>query len=71
MKIKRNDTVKIISGADRGKTGTVLKVFPKTNKILVEGVNMKKKHLKARQSNKKGQTIDRALPFDASNAVVK
>ena len=71
MKIKRNDTVTIIAGADRGKSGKVLKAMPQTNKILVEGINMKKKHMKPRQSGKKGQTIELAMPINASNAVVK
>lgn len=71
MKIKRNDTVTIIAGADRGKSGKVLKAMPKLNKVLVEGINMKKKHVKARQSNKKGQTIELAMPINASNVVVK
>ncbi len=71
MKIKKNDTVTIIAGAYRGKNGKVLKAFPKTNQILVEGVNVKKRHLRPRQSGKKGQIVDRPMPIHVSNAIVK
>jgi large subunit ribosomal protein L24 len=71
MKIKKNDTVKIMVGDDKGKTGKVLKVFPKTNKVLVEGLNMVKKHVKPTRGGKKGQTIEIALPMSASNVAVK
>ncbi|MFA5178342.1 MAG: 50S ribosomal protein L24 [Candidatus Paceibacterota bacterium] len=57
MKIKKNDQVLIISGDDKGKKGKVLKVSSKTNRILVEGVNMVKKHIKPRKSGQKGQTV--------------
>lgn len=55
MKIKRNDTVKIIAGKDKGKTGKVLRVFPEDQKILVEGVNLVAKHIRARSAGQKGQ----------------
>ena len=67
MKIKKGDTVKVISGKDKGKTGKVLKAFPKLGKVLVEGINMHKKHVRARQEGKKGQTIDKAFPLSVSN----
>jgi large subunit ribosomal protein L24 len=67
MHIRKNDTVKIMTGADSGKTGKVLKAFPKLGKILVEGMNVHKKHVKARQEGKKGQVIDKAFPMSASN----
>ncbi len=68
MKIKTNDTVKIITGKDKGASGKVLKAYPRENKIVVEGVNMKKKHERAKQQGKKGQVVDIAYPIDASNA---
>ena len=67
MHIKKNDTVKIRVGADSGKTGKVLHAYPKTGKILVEGMNVHKKHLRARQEGKKGQVVDRSFPMSASN----
>ncbi len=57
MKIRKNDTVKIIAGKDRGKTGKVLKVFPEKASIVVEGVNVLVKHVKARKNGEKGQKI--------------
>ncbi|TAJ14294.1 50S ribosomal protein L24 [Patescibacteria group bacterium] len=69
MKIKKGDKIIIITGTDKGKTGTVTTAFPKENKIIVEGLNMKKKHQKPR-GNKKGQIVDRAMPFHVSNAML-
>ncbi len=67
MKIKKSDKVLIISGKDRGKTGTVEKVVPKNNKIVVSGINMIKKHLKPTQKQPKGGIVDQAGPIDVSN----
>lgn len=58
MKIKKNDTVLIISGKDRGKKGKVLKSFPKLGRVLVEGINLHKKHQKPRKSGEKGQIVE-------------
>ena len=52
MRIKKGDTVKVLSGNDKGKTGEVLEIIPKTNKIVVKGVNVRKKHVKARKQEK-------------------
>lgn len=54
MKIKLNDTVKVVLGKDKGRTAKVTKVFPKENKILVEGVNLYKRHIKGNQGVKSG-----------------
>ena len=67
MKIKRGDNVIIISGKDRGKTGKVLTVVSSKSVVVVEGVNMKKKHQKPRRSGQKGQIIDIAAPLNVSN----
>jgi len=67
MKIRKGDTVLIISGKDRGKTGKILKVLPRENKIVVEGVNLRKKHKKPRRGGEKGQTIVLPAPISASN----
>jgi len=70
MKIKKGDTVKVISGANLGKEGTVLKAYPKTNKVIVEGVNKIKKHAKPTQSNPDGGILEYEAPFDASNVMI-
>ncbi|HNU95964.1 MAG TPA: 50S ribosomal protein L24 [Candidatus Magasanikbacteria bacterium] len=70
MNIKTNDKVKIIAGKDRGKEGKVIQVFKKENKIVVEGVNLLKKHMRSRKQGEKGQVIELPAPFDASNAKV-
>ena len=57
MRIKKGDTVKILSGNDKGKTGEVLSVIPKTNKIVVKGVNIRKKHIKPRKQGEEGGII--------------
>jgi large subunit ribosomal protein L24 len=67
MKIKKGDTVLVICGKYRGKVGKVLKAFPKEKKILVEGVNIAKKHRKPRKAGEKGQIIEFSLPIDVSN----
>jgi len=70
MKIKKGDTVKVISGASLGKEGKVLKVYPKTNKVIVEGVNIIKKHAKPTQSNPDGGILEYEAPFNASNVMI-
>lgn len=70
MHIKKNDTVKIISGKDRGKIGKVIRVIPKDNKIVVEGTHVYAKHVRPKRANEQGQTVKVARPFDASNAMV-
>jgi large subunit ribosomal protein L24 len=70
MKIKKGDTVKIISGKDRGKTGKVTHVFPKKNLIVVEGINIRKKHTRPKKQGKKGQIIQMSMPIDMSNAMI-
>ena len=68
MQIKKNDTVVVIAGKDKGKTGTVLRVLPKKNKVVVEGVNVQTKHARAtRTSNAEIKHIEG--PIDASNVM--
>jgi large subunit ribosomal protein L24 len=66
MKIKKGDTVLVISGKWKGKTGKVLKAFPKEMKVLVEGVNIVKKHQKPRRSGEKGEIIEIPKPIPVS-----
>ena len=70
MKIKKGDDVIVISGKDKGQTGEVVRVLPKDNKVLVNGVNTAKKHQKPRQQNQQGGIIDRDMPIDASNVML-
>ena len=67
MKIRTGDTVLVISGDDKGKTGKVLKALPKENKVIVEGVNVNKKHVKPSQAKPKGSIKEINLPIDVSN----
>lgn len=68
MKIKKNDTVLIISGKYRGKRGKVLRIFPKEMKILVEGINLVKKHRKPKKEGEKGEIVTLPTPINLSNA---
>jgi large subunit ribosomal protein L24 len=70
MKIKKGDTVKILIGKDKGKTGVVTKVFPRLNKILVEGINVYKKHIKPKRAGQKGEIVNVSRPFYASKAMI-
>jgi len=67
MRIKKGDTVLIISGKDRGKKSKVLKTLPKDFKIVVEGANITKKHRRPRKSGEKGQKVEIQAPMDVSN----
>jgi large subunit ribosomal protein L24 len=67
MHIKKGDVVVVLSGADKGKKGKVVRAMPKTGMVVVDGVNMKKKHQKSRREGKKGQIIEIAMPINASN----
>jgi len=67
MKIKKGDTVLIISGKDKGKKGKIFKAFPKKRKVLIEGVNLMKKHQKPKKTGEKGQIIEKPAPISVSN----
>ncbi len=67
LHIKSGDMVKVLAGKDKGKTGKVLQVFPKLNRVVVEGVNAAKRHMKGRGKEAKGSTIDFSMPIHASN----
>jgi large subunit ribosomal protein L24 len=70
LKIKKGDRVRVLTGKDRGKEGNVTRVVPKARKIIVDGVNVAKKHQKATRSTMQGGIIDRDMPLDASNVAV-
>ena len=67
IKIKTGDVVKVIAGASKGKTGKVLQSFPKLGRVVVEGVNASKRHVRTRSQGQKGQIIEFFMPIDVSN----
>ncbi len=71
MNIKKNDTVVVISGKDKGSEGKVIACYPKLNRVTVQNVNQVKRHRKANQSNPKGQIVTMEMPMEASNLMVK
>ncbi len=70
VKIKKGDMVFLAKGKDRGKKGKVIRVFPDTRKILVEGVNQKIRHTRPRRSGEKGQRVTITHPVKAANVVL-
>ena len=70
MKLRKGDKVKIIAGKDKGKEGTISRVIPEKNRIVVDGINIVKKHQKATQQARQGGIIDREMPLDASNVAI-
>jgi len=70
MKIQKGDTVIVISGKDRGKEGVVSRVMPSSNRVIVDGVNIAKKHQKPRKANEQGGIIDRDMPIHVSNVML-
>ena len=69
MHVKTGDKVMVISGKDKGKTGVILASFPKKNRVLVEGVNIVKKHSKPSQLNPQGGIINQEAPIHVSNVM--
>ena len=69
-KIKKGDTVKVLSGNDKGKTGEVLEVIPKTQKIIVKGINIRKKHIKPRKQGEEGGIIPSEFSIHSSKVAV-
>lgn len=67
MKIRKNDMVIVISGADKGKTGKVLQVIPERNRVIVEGINFVKRHTKARGQGEQGGILEKEGTLHVSN----
>ena len=67
MHVKKGDNVVVLTGKDKGKSGKILRALPKENRVLVEGVNLKKVHQKKKTASGKGEVIDKAFPIHASN----
>ena len=70
MKLKVGDKVRVMVGKDKGKEGKITHTFKNENKVVVEGVNMVKKHLKPNNSNQTGGIVDREAKIDASNVMI-
>ncbi len=70
MKVKKDDNVIVIAGNFKGKTGKILKVYPKKNRVIIEGVNLRKRHTKPNQQYPNGGIIEKEMPIDASNVML-
>ena len=70
MRIRKGDRVRVIAGKDLGKEGDVMAVLPKHNKVIVDGINVAKKHQKPTRATMQGGIIDRDMPLDASNVAL-
>jgi large subunit ribosomal protein L24 len=70
MKVKKGDNILIISGKDKGRTGKIMKAFPKEWKILVEGINLKKKHVRPKKEGEKGQVVEIPAALNISNVKI-
>jgi large subunit ribosomal protein L24 len=70
MNIKKGDTVLIITGKDRGKQGTVSRAMPQDNKVIIEGLNIVKKHVRPQGQTRQGGVIDKAMPIHVSNTML-
>ncbi|MEO0535051.1 MAG: 50S ribosomal protein L24 [Cyanobacteria bacterium P01_A01_bin.123] len=70
MHVKKGDTVQVITGSDKGKVGEVLSVSPKHSKVIVEGVNIRTKHVKPQQEGESGQIVTSEAPIHSSNVML-
>lgn len=70
MKLKKGDTIKIIKGKDKGRTGKIERVFPKLNRVLIPGINVYKKHTKPRGEKEPGGIIDIVKPLSVANVAL-
>ena len=70
MKVKKGDSVLITAGKDKGRTGKIIKAIPKESKILVEGINLKKKHVRPKREGEKGQIVEIPAALDVSNVKI-
>lgn len=70
LHIKTGDTVKVIAGKYKGKTGKVIQSFPRMGRVVVEGINLSKRHIRTRREGEKGQVIEFSMPIHASNVAL-
>ena len=67
MKIRKGDTVKVIAGKDKGKTGTILMTLKETDQVVIEGINVAKRHQKNKRTRSQGQIVEKNMPLHVSN----
>jgi large subunit ribosomal protein L24 len=70
LKIRKGDRVRVLTGKDRGKEGEVMRAIPRTGKVIVEGVNVAKKHQRPTQASQQGGIIDKDMPVPVSNVAL-
>lgn len=70
MEIKSGDTILIIAGKDKGKSGKVTEVYPKNNRLVIEGLNIVRKHVRPKKEGEKGQRVEVPRPIDVSNVKI-
>ena len=70
MKIRKGDTVKVIAGKDKGKTGTILMTLKDTDQVVIEGINVAKRHTKNKRTGSQGQIIEKSMPIHVSNVAL-
>ena len=70
MKLKKGDRVRVLTGKDRGDEGEIMRVFPKEGKVIVDGVNVAKKHQRALRATMQAGIIDKDMPMQASNVAL-
>jgi large subunit ribosomal protein L24 len=70
MHVKKGDTVQVIAGSDKGKVGEIVRTFPKTSKVIVQGVNIKTKHIKPSQEGEQGRIETFEFPIHSSNVML-
>ncbi|MAG28709.1 50S ribosomal protein L24 [bacterium] len=70
MRIKKGDTIKVMAGKDKGKTGKVIQVLPGLNRVSVEGINVLSKHLRSQKKEQQGQKIEFPSPIQVSNVMI-
>ncbi len=70
MKLKKGDKVIVIAGKERGKSGTIVRTLPRENIVILDGLNLAKRHRRPNARSRKGQIIERAMPLHASNVMI-
>ncbi|MDO8514286.1 MAG: 50S ribosomal protein L24 [bacterium] len=70
MKLKKGDTVLVIAGKNKGKSGAIVRVLPRKEMVLIDGMNLVKKHRKPSAQNRKGQIVEKSMPMHVSNVML-
>lgn len=70
LRLKTGDEVIVIAGADKGKKGKIVQTFPKLNRVVVEGLNLRKRHMRTTKAGAQGQTVEFSMPMHASNVML-